>query len=80
MYLIHEDRPSPGRVALLVPLENGVFGENVSLVQQEDNLVERLQEHHVIVTEFLEMSDCPKTLNALHLMTKLTGYGKCPKA
>jgi len=41
-------------VAVLVPLEDGVFGENVGLVEQEDDLVERLEEVHVVVAVFLE--------------------------
>jgi len=40
-------------MALLVPLEDGVFGENVGFVQQEDDLVERLEEVHVVVTVLL---------------------------
>ena len=41
-------------MALLVPLEDGVFGEDIGLVEQDDDLVERLQEVHVVVAVFLK--------------------------
>jgi hypothetical protein len=44
-------------VALLVPLEDGVLRENVSLVQQENDLVERLKEVHVVVAVFLKRNN-----------------------
>jgi len=54
VYLIHEDRPAPGWVAFLVPLKDGILREDVSLVQQEDDLVERLEEVHVVVAKLLK--------------------------
>jgi hypothetical protein len=55
-YLVHEDRPSSGRMALLVPLEDSIFGENVGFVEKEDDLVERLEEVHVIIAVLLKLN------------------------
>jgi len=41
-------------VRILIPFENNFFGQDVGFVEKEDNLVEDLEEIHVIVAEFLD--------------------------
>ena len=55
LHLIHEDSPALGCVAILVPLENHLLGEHLSLVEQQDDLVEALQEVLIVVTELLNL-------------------------
>ena len=55
LHLIHEDSPALGCVAILVPLENHLLREHLSLVEQQDDLVEALQEVLIVVTELLNL-------------------------
>ena len=55
LHLIHEDSPALGCVAIFVPLENHLLGEHLSLVEQQDDLVEALQEVLIVVTELLNL-------------------------
>jgi hypothetical protein len=43
-------------MALLVPLEDSIFGENIGFVEKEDDLVERLEEVHVIIAVLLKLN------------------------
>ena len=55
LHLIHEHSPPLGGVAVLVPLEDYLLRQHLSLVEQQYDLVETLQEVLVVVTELLNL-------------------------
>merc|ERR1719195_2246927 len=55
LHLLHEDSPSLGNVAVLVPLEDNLLAEDLSLVEEEHDLVEALEETLVVVAVFLDL-------------------------
>ena len=55
LHLIHEHGPPLGGMAVLVPLEDNLLGQHLSLVEQQYDLVEALQEVLIVVTELLNL-------------------------
>ena len=64
LHLIHEDSPALGGVAILVPLEDHLLGQHLSLVEQQYDLVEALQEVLIVVTELLNLHTARVTFEA----------------
>ena len=54
-HLLHEDGPALGDVAVLVPLEDHLLAQDLSLVEEKHDLVETLEEVLVVVTIFLNL-------------------------
>merc|ERR1712038_1414298 len=55
LHLLHEDGPPLGNVVVLVPLEDDLLAEDLSLVEEEHDLVEALEETLVVVAVFLDL-------------------------
>lgn len=55
LHLLHEDGPTLGDVAVLVPLEDHLLAEHLGLVEQEDDLVAALEEVLVVVAILLDL-------------------------
>ena len=55
LHLLHEDGPALGDVAVLVPLEDHLLAQDLSLVEEKHDLVETLEKVLVVVTIFLDL-------------------------
>jgi hypothetical protein len=54
LHLIHENGPTTRGMTLLIPFQNGILGNNIGLVHEQDNLVKSLEEGHVIIAVLLD--------------------------
>ena len=55
LHLVHEDSPPLGNVSILVPLEDDLLAQHLSLVKQEYDLVEALEKVLVVVAILLDL-------------------------
>ena len=55
LHLVHEDCPTLGDVTVFVPLEDNLLGEDLSLVEEHHDLLERLEEALVVVAILLDL-------------------------
>ena len=55
LHLVHEDSPPLRHVPILVPLEDDLLAQHLSLVKQEHDLVEALEKVLVVVAILLDL-------------------------
>ena len=78
LHLIHEHSPPLGGVAVLVPLEDHLLRQHLSLVEQQYDLVETLQEVLVVVTELLNLQRERFLALMISAATRFSPYCKEP--
>ena len=55
LHLVHEYGPALGDVSVLVPLEDDLLGQDLSLVEEHHDLLERLEKALVVVAVLLDL-------------------------